>query len=96
MENGGELKKGGKLAAAAVIAGIVIGSISSLVAYEVTYEGVGPGPDDDKGGILITLLIVWGVISAIVLVFMGSVAFWAPGLSGQEVTGFSEVHRKRP
>lgn len=95
-ESDHKLEKGGKAAAVALIAGIAIGLISSYVAYEITYQGAGPDREDHALWILITALVVLSMIFAIVLILMGAGSYWAPGLSGQEVTGFSEVRRKSP
>jgi len=95
-ENGGQLEKGGKTAIAALIVGIAVGVVSLLVAYEVTYEGAGPAPGDSQARTILTILTVSGMIFAIVMIYMGAVAFWSPGMSGEEATGFVEVRRKRP
>ena len=94
MDNDGQPKRGSKSDAAIVLVGIIIGAISLLIAYEVSYQGA--GPDDEKARILVTALIVGGMISALVLIFMGAAGYAPLGLSGQEATGFSEVRRKRP
>jgi len=95
-ENGGQLEKGGKTAIAAVIVGIAVGVVSLFVAYEVTYESAGPGPEDSQARIILTFLTVGGMIFAIVMTYMGAVAYSSPGMSGEEATGFVEVRRKRP
>jgi len=95
-ESDGQLEKGSRTAIAAVIVGMAVGLVSLFVAYEVTYEGAGPGPEDSKARIVLTFLIVSGMIFAIVMILMGTVAFLSPGLSGEEVTSYVEVRRKRP
>jgi hypothetical protein len=95
-ENGGQLEKGGKTAIAALIVGIAVGVVSLFVANEVTYEGAGPGPEDSQARTILTILTVSGMIFAIVMIYMGAVAFSSPGMSGEEATGFVEVRRKRP
>lgn len=95
-ESGGQLEKGSRTALAAVIVGIAVGVVSLLVAYEVTYEGAGPGPEDPQARTILTFLIVSGMIFAFVMIYMGAVAFLSPGLSGEEATGFVEVRRKSP
>jgi hypothetical protein len=93
-ENGGQLEKGDKAALAVVILGIAVGVVSLLVAYEVTYEGAGPKDSDSLT--ILTILTVSGMIFAIVMIYMGAVAFWPSGMSGEEATGFVEVRRKKP
>ncbi|MBU0624227.1 MAG: hypothetical protein KJ672_05220 [Candidatus Thermoplasmatota archaeon] len=93
-ENGGQLEKGGKSAIAAVILGLAVGVVSLLVAFEVTYEGA--GPEDSDALTILTILTVSGMIFAIVMIYMGAVAYSSPGMSGEEATGFVEVRRKRP
>jgi len=95
-ESDGQLEKGGKTAIAAVIVGIAVGIVSLFVAYEVTYEGAGPDPDDSQARTILAILTVSGMIFAIVMIYMGVVTFSSPGMSGEEATGFVEVRRKRP
>lgn len=94
-EDDGKLAKGGVLSALALILGIALAAICLYIAFEITYKGAGPDPDDTEAVITTTILVVGGIISGIVLVYMGGTAFWSPGLSGQEATGYSEVRRKR-
>lgn len=91
----GKLEKGSRAALASVIAGLALGVISLTVAYEVTYEGAGPSPDDSQERTTLTFLTVGGMVSAIILIYMGAAAFLSPGLSGEEATGSVEVRRKR-
>jgi uncharacterized membrane protein YdcZ (DUF606 family) len=93
-ESDGQLEKGSRTAIAAVIVGIAVGVVSLLVAYEVTYEGAGPGSEDSQARTVITFLVVGGMIFAIVMTYMGTVAFLSPGLSGEEALATSRFAGK--
>jgi hypothetical protein len=95
-ESDGQLEKGSRTAIAAVILGIAVGVVSLVVAYEGAHEGAGPGPEDSQARTIITFLVVSGMIFAIVMIYMGTVTYLSPGLSGEEATGYVEVRRKRP
>jgi galactitol-specific phosphotransferase system IIC component len=92
---GCEPESGGRAVTVAIVLGIAIGLISSYATYEFSYGGV-PLPDDVYLRGLITALVVMGFLSAIVLIFMGSISHISSGMSGEEITGYSEVRRKRP
>ena len=95
-ESDGQLERGSKTAIAAVILGIAVGAVSLFVAYEVTYEGAGPGLEDSQARTILTFVVVSGLIFAIVMIYMGTIAFLSPGLSGEEATGYVQVRRKSP
>jgi hypothetical protein len=79
--------------AAVLLEGIAIGLISIWVAYQFSY--VGADPENDKECIIVMALILSGIIAAILLIHFGAVAYMPRGLSGQEITGYSEVPRRR-
>jgi ABC-type nickel/cobalt efflux system permease component RcnA len=88
-------ERGGALALLALMLGVALVVTCLYVAYEITYEGAGPKPSDTEAIIAATIFVALGVFSGIILIYMGGTTFVSPGLSGQEVAGYSQVRRKR-
>jgi len=76
-------KNGRRSAAVALVLGLGLLLITSLVAYEFTYKGFGADFTDNQRGI-VTLLIFAGIIFAIALIYMGAATYWSERLGRLE------------
>lgn len=59
-----------------ITVGPALGIMTCVGAYLFTYEGMGPGPDDEEGRAAVTASIFLGFLLTIALIVAGVAEYW--------------------